>query len=71
VKYAGAILDPNYAAIKILAIKVVTNVKLTQDLMNAAELIIFIQAVMFVELTQDQKIVAHNKKIIQAVINAE
>jgi hypothetical protein len=39
--------------------------------MNAAELMIFIQAVMFVELTQDQKIVAHNKKIIQAVINAE
>lgn len=39
--------------------------------MNAAEPMIFTQVVMFVKLIQDRKIVAHNKKIIQAVTNAE
>jgi 3-methyladenine DNA glycosylase Tag len=39
--------------------------------MNAAEPMIFTQVVMFVKLIQDLKIVAHNKKIIQAVTNAE
>jgi hypothetical protein len=39
--------------------------------MNAAEPMIFTQVVMFVKLIQDLKIVANNKKIIQAVINAE
>lgn len=47
------------------------NAEQTQDRMNAAELMIFTQVVIFAKLIQVQKIVAHNRRIIQAAINAE
>lgn len=47
------------------------NAEQTQDRMNAAELMIFTQVVIFAKLIQVQKIVAYNRRIIQAAINAE
>lgn len=69
--FVKVILDLSYAVIKIQVIEVVMNAEQTQDRMNAAELMIFTQVVIFAKLIQVQKIVAHNRRIIQAAINAE
>jgi hypothetical protein len=71
VTFVKVILDLSYAVIKIQVIEVVMNAEQTQDRMNAAELMIFTQVVIFAKLIQVQKIVAHNRRIIQAAINAE
>ena len=69
--FVKVILDLSNAVIKIQVIEVVMNAEQTQDRMNAAELMIFTQVVIFAKLIQAQKIVAHNRRIIQAAINAE
>ncbi len=69
--FVKVILDLSNAVIKIQVIEVVMNAEQTQDRMNAAELMIFTQVVIFAKLIQVQKIVAHNRRIIQAAINAE
>jgi hypothetical protein len=71
VTFVKVILDLSNAVIKIQVIEVVMNAEQTQDRMNAAELMIFTQVVIFAKLIQVQKIVAHNRRIIQAAINAE
>lgn len=69
--FVRVILGLSYAVIKIQVIEVVMNAKQIQDRMNAAKLMIFTQVVIFANLIQVQQIVAHNRKIIQAAINAE
>lgn len=69
--FVKVILDLSNAVIKIQVIEVVMNAEQTQDRMNAAELMIFTQVVIFAKLIQAQKIVVHNRRIIQAAINAE
>ena len=69
--FVKVILDLSNAVIKIQVIEVVMNAEQTQDRMNAAELMIFTQVVIYAKLIQVQKIVAHNRRIIQAAINAE
>lgn len=69
--FVKVILDLSNAVIKIQVIEVVMNAEQTQDRMNAAELMIFTQVVIFAKLIQVQKIVAYNRRIIQAAINAE
>ena len=69
--FVKVILDLRFAVIKIQVIEVVMNAEQIQDRINAAELMIFTQVVIFAKLIQVQKIVAYNRRIIQAAINAE